>query len=60
MRYVSVCVHRGFRLTYGNVPDLAALVAAAASGSAAQTKGWAVGLDVAEALAVVALLSWEV
>lgn len=44
------------RSTYGNVTDLAAGVAATASWTTAQTKSWAVSLNVAKTLAVVALL----
>lgn len=43
--------------TYSQVARLAAVVAAAAAGAAsAQTECWAVGLHMAKALAVVALL----
>ena len=42
--------------TYSKVAGLAAVVAAAAGGVAAESEGRAVGLDVAETLAVVALL----
>jgi hypothetical protein len=40
------------------VAGLAAVVAAAV-GTAVQAEGWAVGLDVAETLAVIALLGWK-
>lgn len=42
--------------THGNMPDLAAGVAASAGGTAAQAESRAVSLDMTEALAVVALL----
>lgn len=45
--------------THGKVAGLAAVVAAAV-GTTVQTQGGAVGLDVAETLAVVALLGWMV
>lgn len=43
--------------TYSQVAGLAAVVAAAAGSSAAQAEGRAIGLDMAQSLAVVALLS---
>lgn len=43
--------------TYGQVAGLATVVASTASAGATQAKSWAVSLDVAQALAVVALLS---
>jgi urease gamma subunit len=42
--------------TYSQVAGLAAVIASATGGSAAQAESRAVGLDVAESLAVVALL----
>lgn len=45
--------------TYGKMAGLVAVVAAAV-GTAVQAQGGAVSLDVAEALAVVALLGWMV
>lgn len=45
--------------TYGKVAGLAAVVAAAV-GTTVQTQGGTVSLDVAETLAVVALLGWMV
>lgn len=44
--------------SYGKVAGLVAVVAAAV-GTTVQAKGRAVSLDVTEALAVVALLSWK-
>lgn len=44
--------------TYGKVTGLAARVAAAVGGSTADAEGRAVSLNVAEALAVVALLGY--
>lgn len=45
--------------TYSKVTGLAAVVAAATGGATVQTKRGAVSLDVANALAVVALLGWD-
>ena len=50
---------RGLSSTYSDVADLSAGVAAASGSTAAQTKSGAVSLDVAETLAVVALLGWR-
>jgi hypothetical protein len=61
---MSVCVNlsiqrrKGRRLTYGKVAGLAARVAATVGGTTADAEGRAVSLDVAETLAVVALLGW--
>lgn len=44
------------KATYSQVAGLAAVVASATGGSAAQTESRAVGLDMAQSLAVVALL----
>jgi len=43
-------------VTYGNVTDLTAGVAATTGWTTAQAKSWAVSLDVTKTLAVVALL----
>lgn len=53
----SDALYRLVRETYGKVTGLAAVVAAAAGAGAAQAEGRAVSLDVAQTLAVVALLS---
>lgn len=49
--------YRPVESTYGEVTRLAARVAAAVGGTTADAEGRAVSLNVAEALAVVALLS---
>ena len=45
-------------MTYGKVTRLAARVAATVGGATADAKSRAVGLNVTETLAVVALLGW--
>lgn len=53
---IETCIGRR-SLAYGEMTRLAAVVAATTSTSTAQAKSRAVGLNVAKALAVVALLS---
>ena len=48
----------GEMTTYSQMAGLTTRVAASASSAAAQPQSWAISLDVAESLAVVALLRW--